>query len=384
MSDKRLLAIWCGTSTPGFMGGGDRVVWESWSRWQKLGLANVTMLISAFGAIALERFGFNINTIVVDGKGIPVNPLRLGYLLRLLGALRIAWRRNDYAVIYAGTPYFYDYFPALVTRLRARTSPALVVNLPHIIPRPWERHGGHVSNVLAWFEQRMMIQIVRRTADLVIADNPEVREDLVRRGVAENRIALIKMGVFAKARPYPNGGRAYDAIYVGRLARQKGTHTLLDAWSLIVHDIPKARLALVGRNELDFDVQKEIAERKLENCVDVHGNLDDGEVVEALRRSRVFVTGSLEEGFGLSVLEAMGVGLPCVTFDIPAFRFAFPLGRLAADEPTAASLAKALESVLTNESLYQRLESEVQTMPIVTWDEAALDLWESVTASAPS
>jgi len=347
-------------------------------------LADVSMLTSAFGAIALERFGFDINTIVIDGKGIPVNPLRLGYVLRLLASLRIVWRRSDHAVVHAGTPYFYDYLPALIVRKRSRANPALVVNLPHIIPRPWERHGGRISNLLAWLEQRVMIQIIRRSADLVIADNPQVRADLIRRGVPGERIALIKMGVFAKARPYPDGNRSYDAVYLGRLARQKGTHTLLDAWSILLNTMPNARLALVGRDEVDFDVRKEIAERGLRDHVEVHCDLSDAQVVELLRRSRVFVTASVEEGYGLSVLEAMAVGLPCVTFDIPAFRFAFPLGRLPARDSTAGALAETLREVLTDESLYQRLESEVERLPIETWDEAAMDLWTSVTAAVRS
>ena len=344
-------------------------------------MADISLLTSAYGAIAAQRFGYEFKFTVVDGRGVPVNPLRLGYVLRLLAALKKAWAPNDYTIVHSGTPYFYDYVPALVFRMRSRAKPRLVVNLPHMIPRPWERHGARIANLLAWLEQRFMIQIVRHSADVVIADNPEVCDQLVRRGVPSERVILIRMGVFAKVDPYADGDRTFDAVYVGRFARTKGTHTLLNAWTALVRAMPNAKLALIGRNEVDFDVQKEIASLGLADRVQVFESLTDVQLLEVLRRSRLFVTASLEEGYGLSVLEAMAAGLPCVTFDIPAFRFAFPQGRLAASTPTADGLARALNTALTDSAVYQRLEREVQSAPIQTWDQASASQWNELRAA---
>jgi glycosyltransferase involved in cell wall biosynthesis len=96
-------------------------------------------------------------------------------------------------------------------------------------------------------------------------------------------------------------------LYVGRLAAEKSLHTLAP----VLGELPGVRLALVGAGP----------ERpRLERCfaalpVTFVGSLTGDELAEAYASADVFVTPSVTETLGFTVLEAMASGLPVVAAD---------------------------------------------------------------------
>lgn len=105
-------------------------------------------------------------------------------------------------------------------------------------------------------------------------------------------------------------------IYTGRLSRAKGLMMLLQVWEQLVPNHAPCHLLIVGSGDRSFDgcetELREYARRSvLAECVTFTGQVD--RVIDYLRASDVFVLPSDSEGFGLSLVEAMAVGLPCVS-----------------------------------------------------------------------
>ena len=63
------------------------------------------------------------------------------------------------------------------------------------------------------------------------------------------------------------------------------------------------------------ELQNEIVQEGLGAEVSLIGRRD--EVREFLKRSDIFVLTSINEGFGVAVIEAMAAGIPCVVYDFP-------------------------------------------------------------------
>jgi glycosyltransferase involved in cell wall biosynthesis len=162
---------------------------------------------------------------------------------------------------------------------------------------------------LAWWPQRALLNradavvtVSRTTAALiaehrltrrsvtVVANAPDPLPDLPR---AERTRALVYMGSFM---PYKN---------VATLAAAMGS--LPDHELHLMSRVPDAergRLgALAAGGRLVF-----------------HDGATDEEYHDLLRRATALVTASRDEGFGIPLVEAMGLGTPVVASDIPVFR----------------------------------------------------------------
>jgi glycosyltransferase involved in cell wall biosynthesis len=100
-------------------------------------------------------------------------------------------------------------------------------------------------------------------------------------------------------------------LYVGRLAREKGLDTLLDAAQIINQKyVNKAVFAFTG----DGPFMKELSEAGLPNAV-FTGFKRGEELAEIYASGDIFVFPSGTETFGNVLLEAMGSGLACVCTD---------------------------------------------------------------------
>jgi len=157
-----------------------------------------------------------------------------------------------------------------------------------------------------------------RLADAFVAISSAVHAELVRGGYDESKIHDIPNGVPVPETPWSKVG-VHRAVFVGRLAPEKGVSMLLRAWRIVARDHPGWGLMLVGdgpeRPRLEAEVQALGLPRSEVQFV---GATDEPELW--LRRSGLFVLPSREEGMSIALLEAMALGMPIVATDIPGNR----------------------------------------------------------------
>ncbi len=141
-------------------------------------------------------------------------------------------------------------------------------------------------------------------------------------------------------------------LFLGRIHFKKGLDLLLRAWKKIILRWPDAHLVLAGP---DFEGTRArmtalIEQERLTQDVLFTGMLRDDLKWSALAAAECFVLPSFSEGLSVSVLEAMGVGLPVIVSEhcnLPE------VAELEAGWviPTAvAPLEQALEALLENTS----------------------------------
>ncbi len=99
-------------------------------------------------------------------------------------------------------------------------------------------------------------------------------------------------------------------ISVGRLTEAKDQITLLSAIELLKKQGRNIFLIVVGDGELRIPLEKEIAQKKLTDCVYLTGSRSD--VYRLLPGVDAFILSSKREGFPMSILEAMAAGLPVI------------------------------------------------------------------------
>jgi len=147
-------------------------------------------------------------------------------------------------------------------------------------------------------------------------------------------------------------------LFVGRLVPYKGLETLLRAADRI-----PCGIAVIGTGPLDGILRKEIAARGLEEKVSLLGRVDDLRPYYLGCEFFVLPSVNMLEGFGIVQIEAMAVGKPVVSSDLPSgVTYVNVHGEtgLTFHVGDDAGLAKACNLLLFDTALRERLGSNAR------------------------
>lgn len=103
-------------------------------------------------------------------------------------------------------------------------------------------------------------------------------------------------------------------IYLGRLNHDKGIGELYAAFNKLVSEYDNAKLVFYGSDEEGYD-QKVEEYPNIKRGVNYFFPGRTSQPYEALQVADVFVIPTWREGFGMSIIEAQGLGLPVITSD---------------------------------------------------------------------
>ena len=198
------------------------------------------------------------------------------------------------------------------TVLNHATGP--VPSLLRVLKPEYERAGLNVSEVTSWDDEAQRL----RRAEMALADyhcvaSTIVRDQLIQdEGVAADRIWVIPYGADQDIF-YPRhteGPKDFRIVYAGQYTLRKGLRFLLAALAEVGQ--PDWRLDCYGP-QID-STPPDFAERP--RCpVTYHGAVSARQLARIFRESSVLVLPSLEEGFGLVVVQALNCGVPCIVSD---------------------------------------------------------------------
>ena len=102
-------------------------------------------------------------------------------------------------------------------------------------------------------------------------------------------------------------------INVGRLSNQKGQKYLIRAFKKVIKKVPDAELIILGKGELEEELEFEIKKLHLEYNVKLLGYKNNPYIY--MKQASCFVLSSFFEGMPNAVLEAMYLGLPIISTD---------------------------------------------------------------------
>ena len=149
-----------------------------------------------------------------------------------------------------------------------------------------------------------------------------------------------------------------NILFVGRLEKQKGVNYLIKAYRQVRREVPNSRLIIVGPGtRLRGKYEKEILRSGLKDVIFVGGK-PQSELPQYYKTADVFCAPATGlESFGIVLLEAMAMGKPIVATNIEGYNSVLTHGveGLLVPPQNEAVLARALVSLLTNESLRQEM-----------------------------
>jgi glycosyltransferase involved in cell wall biosynthesis len=119
----------------------------------------------------------------------------------------------------------------------------------------------------------------------------------------------------------------------------------------------RATYALVGPDEGELTaVLSTIEERNLQDIVHYDGALDYDEVLERMSRATVYILPSVDEPFGMSLLEALSLGIPSICTSSCGLAGILREQRAAlVTGESVVEMADGVQKILRDESLNREL-----------------------------
>lgn len=140
-------------------------------------------------------------------------------------------------------------------------------------------------------------------------------------------------------------------LTVGAIFQRRNIPLLLQSFSLLERE--EWRLIIVGDNRTypRINIHELVRKMGLEERVKISGYINDKELLRFYNISSIFVSLSEYEGFGLTVLEAMACGLPCLLFYGHSYKEIFADSAYFIHELNVENVKNALSELIINGKL---------------------------------
>jgi glycosyltransferase involved in cell wall biosynthesis len=217
-------------------------------------------------------------------------------------------------------------------------------------------------------------QIARavQIADHILADSHATRLDLIKLlDVPEEKITVVWLAPNVEVYRSLNPSEVATArarlqlpdryvLFAGTLEPRKNVAGLLRAYRLLLERDPHAPdLILAGSRGWLFDETRAlIDDLRLTGRVRWIDSPPDNDLAVLYNAATVFVLPSHYEGFGLTVLEAMACGAPCIISDRGSLPEIAGGAAVEIDPDDASELAEAMAGVLSDRQLQQQLRQQ--------------------------
>ncbi len=150
---------------------------------------------------------------------------------------------------------------------------------------------------------------------------------------------------------------------VGRLNKQKRFDLLIDAFALIADSMPDYKLIIYGEGELRNELQSQIDSKNLSDRIALPGT--DAQALKQVNKSSVYVLSSDYEGMPNVLMEAMALGVPCVSTRCdmgPEELIEDGVNGLLVDTGSSEQIADAIIKILTDRELAETLSENARKL----------------------
>jgi glycosyltransferase involved in cell wall biosynthesis len=214
-------------------------------------------------------------------------------------------------------------------------------------------------------------------ADAVIAVSEFTRSQVVSLlGVDPAKIHVVRHGIRNLAEP-PGAPPTREKVIlnVGAIQKRKNIARLVEAFEILA---PPWQLVLAGSHGFGAaEILARIEESPARDRIRVTGYVSERDLAGWYARATVFAFPSLDEGFGMPVLEAMAAGVPVIASNRSALPEVAGDAAVLVDPYDSEALRQALLELTLNVDLCRDLARRgIARARMFTWEKAVGETWD--------
>jgi glycosyltransferase involved in cell wall biosynthesis len=322
MRRRRIVFLAAHLLSPTIASGGDVLFCEIASRLRTLRPDwEIAVVAPDFCAEALQRYFDHVATFETRGEGRQGSPLSVAHTwLRRLSKASRALRLLSPELVHSTGDFFVDVLPASFAKRRLGSR--WTGSIHHVNAPPHRRRNDFIVATASFALQRLSFAALK-CADALTLLNEGVRAELARLGFDRRRLNVVGAGVDLDRFPLiPPNPEATHVVWLNRLEPTKG---LFDLPAILSRLPPETIVDVIGSGPQGVvdRLKRALEEAGLSRRCVLHGYVHHDALQSLLARAAVFISCSYEEGWGISIAEALSSGIPCITYDLPSHREIF-------------------------------------------------------------
>lgn len=200
--------------------------------------------------------------------------------------------------------------------------PDVVITFFQSVIIPWLMTGNSIPLIFSerndpknnntGFMDRLMRVMVMHKAKGIVFQTKRV-QNFFRCSIRKKSTVIMNPFDASKLPQRDTNKRVKEIVAVGRLTQQKNYNLLLEAFVKVYEKHPDYCLRIYGVGPLKDELINNSIKLKISDAVHFMGVSND--VLNAIKNSSCYVLSSNYEGIPNALLEALALGLPCVTTD---------------------------------------------------------------------
>jgi len=242
---------------------------------------------------------------------------------------------------------------------------------------PLEHPEWFQKNFAAWY--RLFLPLLARRVQVIFAPSEYVKQKVMKCFglkkvvVARNGVNTLFFHPGATQCTYELPERYI--LFVGSLQPRKNLLVLIQTWNEIKNSYPELWLVIAGDpasvyNKIDIPSSDRIQ---------MLGYVPEDALPGLYAKATLFVFPSLDEGFGLPVLEAMACGTPVITSDGGALPEVVGQAGLIFKLSDSSAISNAIRECLENHNLYScMVDDGMEHVKKFSWQDSAELIWKTL------
>ncbi len=232
----------------------------------------------------------------------------------------------------------------------------------------------------AFVRDRMLMPLCLKRADVVAAASEATRQDLLHfYRIAPEKVVVIYDGYqdltrYAARSPAIEENMKPYFFFAGKVKPRKNIHGLAKAFVDLKKHHPECKLVIAGDygGEYYERIIHILRDGGVEKDVFFIGYINASELYAYYKNAVAVTFPSLNEGFGMPIIEAMSVGTPVITSNISSMAEAAGDAALLVDPHNPQDIARAMELALTDQALCAGLIAKgLERAKNFSWQKAA-------------
>lgn len=243
----------------------------------------------------------------------------------------------------------------------------------HVHQKVFSQYLGPIAAFVASsIEKHIMPRAYKHARFITISES--TKEEMLELGIKGEGIDIVYCGVDLENLTPGKKTEHPMVLYLGRLKAYKSVDVLIKSFVQVIKKFPNAELVIAGTGDERENLEGLARALGIYHSVTFAGKVTELQKRRLLQKAWVFANPSMQEGWGITTIEANACGTPVIASNVPGLRDSVnnPHTGYLVEYGNVDQFAKKINEVLSKRPLRQKMEKEsVKWSGRFTWDVSA-------------